>query len=613
MPVTAASALLERFADVPERTPELEHALVPPDERDLPRVHGVGIEQPGGMSYFGSRAPFHAGGRSPTLPCARRGCPGSCDRPIVRTRCPARPRRWRAECRRRDRARTSRRTRRPMPAARRPSSTPVRAPAGTGSAASPRMTAPIEIPSSRNQVLKSRPPGRSTRPISSMYRWAASSRRCVNTEVSTTTSNVASSKGNRYSDASTEPFGWYVSLRDVRVMEAECAGFARRGAPGTTRWRRGRRRTRRTCRARRGSRAAGSRPGRSRSRPRGCGRPAGDRPGRACTRPSPRRPAGSSRASIEPTSLHEVEGWSRLPGHGDGTGTGVVASVGATLYLELMKRCLTRSIFPTYSHAIGKVPPEVEEWLEVTGYTVVAARPVRPDRVRARDGLAQRRRDHGRHAAAREPPALRRRRARTGCARRSHRDGRVARRRVHPDARRARAPTATRERRVWVADSFEGLPRPMERYPAGPPATRLHRVTDLAVSLDTVKANFGRYGLLDDQVRFLKGWFRDTLPRAPLGAAGPSPASTATSTSRRWTALEHTLSEALGRRVPDRRRPLGIGQLPRRGRRLPRGTWDRRAHRAASTGRVDIGRRHGPRRREPTERAPAPAPQGGVA
>ena len=28
---------------------------------------------------------------------------------------------------------------------------------------------------------------------------------------------------------------------------------------------------------------------------------------------------------------------------------------------------------------------------------------------------------------------------------------------------------------------------------------------------------FDRYGLLDDQVRFLKGWFRDTLPTAEIG------------------------------------------------------------------------------------------------
>ena len=41
---------------------------------------------------------------------------------------------------------------------------------------------------------------------------------------------------------------------------------------------------------------------------------------------------------------------------------------------------------------------------------------------------------------------------------------------------------------------------------------------DLAVSLETVQANFARYGLLDDQVKFLKGWFRDTLPTAPVDA-----------------------------------------------------------------------------------------------
>jgi O-methyltransferase len=31
-----------------------------------------------------------------------------------------------------------------------------------------------------------------------------------------------------------------------------------------------------------------------------------------------------------------------------------------------------------------------------------------------------------------------------------------------------------------------------------------------------VKANFVRYGLLDEQVRFLIGWFKDTLPVAPI-------------------------------------------------------------------------------------------------
>jgi hypothetical protein len=72
------------------------------------------------------------------------------------------------------------------------------------------------------------------------------------------------------------------------------------------------------------------------------------------------------------------------------------------------------------------------------------------------------------------------------------------------------------DRTVWAADSFEGLPRPDEvLYPkdAGDPH---HTYEFLAVSLDEVRENFARYGLLDDQVRFLKGWFRDTLRQAPI-------------------------------------------------------------------------------------------------
>ena len=71
------------------------------------------------------------------------------------------------------------------------------------------------------------------------------------------------------------------------------------------------------------------------------------------------------------------------------------------------------------------------------------------------------------------------------------------------------------DRKVLVADSFAGLPPPdAERYPADAGDTH-HTVADLAVSLDEVKANFTRYGLLDDQVVFLRGWFKDTLPAAP--------------------------------------------------------------------------------------------------
>jgi len=41
---------------------------------------------------------------------------------------------------------------------------------------------------------------------------------------------------------------------------------------------------------------------------------------------------------------------------------------------------------------------------------------------------------------------------------------------------------------------------------------------NLAVGLDEVKRNFAAYGLLDGQVKFLKGWFKDTLPTAPIHA-----------------------------------------------------------------------------------------------
>ena len=72
------------------------------------------------------------------------------------------------------------------------------------------------------------------------------------------------------------------------------------------------------------------------------------------------------------------------------------------------------------------------------------------------------------------------------------------------------------DRTVWVADSFEGLPKPdAKKYPAD--AGDIHYlISDLAISMEKVQANFRALNLLDDQVRFLKGWFKDTLPTAPI-------------------------------------------------------------------------------------------------
>ena len=68
-----------------------------------------------------------------------------------------------------------------------------------------------------------------------------------------------------------------------------------------------------------------------------------------------------------------------------------------------------------------------------------------------------------------------------------------------------------RDRTVWVADSFQGLPPPDPgRYPADEGDAH-HTMTALAVSADEVRANFAKFGVLDEGVRFLEGWFEQTL------------------------------------------------------------------------------------------------------
>lgn len=72
------------------------------------------------------------------------------------------------------------------------------------------------------------------------------------------------------------------------------------------------------------------------------------------------------------------------------------------------------------------------------------------------------------------------------------------------------------DRTVWVADSFEGLPKPnAAKYPADT-GDRHFLIPELAISLEQVQANFRAFNLLDDQVQFLKGWFKDSLSKAPI-------------------------------------------------------------------------------------------------
>lgn len=67
------------------------------------------------------------------------------------------------------------------------------------------------------------------------------------------------------------------------------------------------------------------------------------------------------------------------------------------------------------------------------------------------------------------------------------------------------------DRKVWAADSFAGLPSINRRH-----ETFDWREGNMAVSVEDVRNNFARYGLLDEQVVFLKGFFSESLPVAPI-------------------------------------------------------------------------------------------------
>jgi O-methyltransferase len=71
------------------------------------------------------------------------------------------------------------------------------------------------------------------------------------------------------------------------------------------------------------------------------------------------------------------------------------------------------------------------------------------------------------------------------------------------------------DRVVWVADSFQGVPPPTHPQDAGFNLSAT-MYPFLRVSQEAVAELFEKYGLLDDRVKFLVGWFKDTLPIAPI-------------------------------------------------------------------------------------------------
>jgi O-methyltransferase len=71
-------------------------------------------------------------------------------------------------------------------------------------------------------------------------------------------------------------------------------------------------------------------------------------------------------------------------------------------------------------------------------------------------------------------------------------------------------------RKVWLADSFCGLPPPdPQRYPQDAGAA-FHEVEHLKVDVDSVRRHFELFDLLDAQVAFIEGYFEQSLARAPV-------------------------------------------------------------------------------------------------
>jgi O-methyltransferase len=192
------------------------------------------------------------------------------------------------------------------------------------------------------------------------------------------------------------------------------------------------------------------------------------------------------------------------------------------MYLDLLKRCLTRTVGPeTFSAA--------EPWFRVTRwwfFPVQAFLRARGWTVVQRQSVDSELRREGRDwpADAETMIGLKRLDNLQSCVERILED-RVPGDLLEAGVWRGGASIFMRAilkaygdtaRTVWVADSFQGLPKAKPGVWKDDERGHLSDFATLAVSLDQVRANFERYGVLDDRVRFLPGWFHETLPSAPI-------------------------------------------------------------------------------------------------
>jgi O-methyltransferase len=197
------------------------------------------------------------------------------------------------------------------------------------------------------------------------------------------------------------------------------------------------------------------------------------------------------------------------------------------LYLNLLKRCLTRTAFPERYRPLDLVAraateprrryvyPWLQRWLGQRGVLLMEPAPQLEPRVR----------EEGRDWPLESETMIGLKRLdnlQACCEDVIHRgvpgdfiETGVWRGGASIFMRAVLAAYADTGRTVWVADSFQGLPTPDPRYPADA-TDRWWTYPELAVPLETVQANFHRYGLLDAQVRFLPGFFKDTLAAAPI-------------------------------------------------------------------------------------------------